>query len=160
MNIIDYASENNLEKVKECLENGADVNLQGGYGRTALAWASWYKNENIVQLLLENKADVNIQDSYGDTALLWASRRGSENIVQLLLENGADVNIQNEFGKTALIVAREVGNTKMVKLLEKGGGKKWKLNYYRFMVLIETLLILLGLVVLSKLKKRLGQIKK
>ena len=51
MNIADYSRENNLEKVKECLENGEDVNLKNEDGETALILASRKGNEEVVKLL-------------------------------------------------------------------------------------------------------------
>jgi len=40
-----------LEKVKQLLENGADVNAENKYGLTALMYASYNGHKEVVELL-------------------------------------------------------------------------------------------------------------
>ncbi|EXM13556.1 hypothetical protein V3481_007004 [Fusarium oxysporum f. sp. vasinfectum] len=79
--------------VKLLLDNGADVNAQGGdlYG-TELQTAALEGHEHIVKLLLDNGANVNAQVEEHGTALQGAFAGGHEHIVKLLLDNGAYVN--------------------------------------------------------------------
>ncbi|KIM30727.1 hypothetical protein M408DRAFT_269568, partial [Serendipita vermifera MAFF 305830] len=80
--------------VRLLLENGADVNAQGGLYGNALQAASSEGHEQIVRLLVENGAGVNAQGGLYGNALQAASLGGHEQIVRLLVENGADVNAQ------------------------------------------------------------------
>ena len=59
-NVIDMDVGNGNEAVvKLLLENGADVNAQGGQYGNALQGAVQSGNEAVVKLLLEDGADVN-----------------------------------------------------------------------------------------------------
>ena len=74
------------------IENGADVNTQGGVYGNALQAASSYGHEAIVRVLIENGADVNAPGGdYGD-ALHAALAHGHKAIVELLINNGANTN--------------------------------------------------------------------
>jgi len=48
----DYASQDNLEKIKEAVENGADVNSKDYDYRTPLHVASYFGRRDIVEYLL------------------------------------------------------------------------------------------------------------
>ncbi|KAL5592674.1 hypothetical protein FOBRF1_013700 [Fusarium oxysporum] len=117
------AEEGHKEMVKLLLDNGADVNAQGGglYG-TALQGASTEGHEPIMKLLLDKGADVNAQVEEHGTALQGASAGGHEPIVKLLLDNGADVNAHGGglYG-TALQAAAVEGHEQIVKLLFDNG---------------------------------------
>ncbi|KAH8882915.1 purine and uridine phosphorylase [Thozetella sp. PMI_491] len=88
------------ETVQILLENGADINAQGGYYGNALQAASYGGHVEIIQILVENGADINAQGGhYGNTLQaasleghieIAASFRGHVEIIQILVENGAD----------------------------------------------------------------------
>ena len=82
------------------LDNGADVNVQGGEYGNALQRASYGGYEEVVQLLLDNGADVNAQGGKYGNALNAASSRGHEDVAQLLQDWGAvleeEDKVQNE----------------------------------------------------------------
>ncbi|MCJ1426002.1 hypothetical protein MMC29_003904 [Sticta canariensis] len=81
------------EIVRLLLENGANVNAEGGrtYG-TALQAASFQGHEEMVRLLLNNGANVNAEGGQYGSAWYIASELGHKRIVRLLLENGAVAN--------------------------------------------------------------------
>src|ERR1700761_1079229 len=90
-----YSSLLGLPKVTRLLlDEGADVNIQGGHFGCALQAASNSGHVEIVKLLLDRRADVNIQGGRYGSALQAASNSGLIEIVKLLLDRGADVNIQ------------------------------------------------------------------
>jgi hypothetical protein len=102
-----WSSNGELEKAQKALKNGANVNIQDGYGYTPLHYASWHGHDAIVSLLLENDADVNIQDKWGCTPLHRAAWNGNETALSMLLENGADYTITNNKGETPLELAQQ-----------------------------------------------------
>jgi ankyrin repeat protein len=113
--------ENNLSRVKELLDHGADPNLQEPhYGWTALIRAAYRGCTDIVRLLLlDRRTDPNLQDYDGCTALMFASIHGHIDAVRLLLlDHGADPNLQTGAGWTALNWASQWGNIDVVELLE------------------------------------------
>ena len=91
-NIINAAKMNDIVKVRECIDNGADVNEADRDGFTALHWAARNSNVEICTLLLKNNADVNKADRDGWTALHYAASNGNVEICKLL-GNKADVNV-------------------------------------------------------------------
>ncbi len=111
--LLEAVRDNNIEDVKNIIDNGKDINIQDNKGFTALLCASILGYTRIVKLLLKNpektKIDVNIQNNDGNTALLYASIFGRVKIVKLLLKNPKktkiNVNIQNSDGYTALMRA-------------------------------------------------------
>ena len=101
-----YASLGGLMKSVELLLNqGAEVNAQGGSYGNALCAASFGGYIEVVRLLLDKDADVNAQGgSYGN-ALCAASFGGQIEVVRLLLDNDADVNAQGGSYGNALCAA-------------------------------------------------------
>ncbi|KAG8800519.1 hypothetical protein FRC18_007998, partial [Serendipita sp. 400] len=103
------------------LENGADIDVQGGYFGNSLQAASSKGYEEIVRLLFENGANVNTQGGAYGSALQAASSKGYKQIACLLLEKGANVNIQGgEYGN-ALVAASSEGHKEIVLLLLERG---------------------------------------
>ena len=67
------AENGNLEKVKECIKNGANVNAKY-CDDTALMYASKNGHFEIVEYLVRQYgADVSIKGSNGWNALIWVS---------------------------------------------------------------------------------------
>ncbi|KAB8069853.1 ankyrin repeat-containing domain protein [Aspergillus leporis] len=86
-----WASRNGRhEAVNPLLDNGADVNTQGGGDENALHAASFEGHDKIVQMLLDKGADVNAQGGYYRNAVQAASSGGHDKIVQMLLDKEAD----------------------------------------------------------------------
>ncbi len=103
--LIPMATIGCLEGVQALLAAGADPNIKGEYGHTALTLAARNGHRDVVKALLAQDADPNIKDQQGNTALIIAARNGYVAIVQALLAQGADPNVQNEDGDTALHLA-------------------------------------------------------
>ena len=116
-----------LKEVERLLDNGADVNAQGGFFGNALQAASCSSGDNVevVKLLLERGADVNAQGGSCGSALQAASCSSGDNVevVKLLLERGADVNAQGGSCGSALQAAScsSGDNVEVVKLLLERG---------------------------------------
>ncbi|KAI9878142.1 MAG: hypothetical protein M1830_001788 [Pleopsidium flavum] len=119
---LDYAAFMGLLAVGQLLiDDGADVNAEGGSYGGALQAACHEGHEAIVQLLIAKGANVNAQGGLYGTALQTASKWGHEAIVQLLIAKGANVNAQGELYGTALQTASKWGHEAIVQLLiEKG----------------------------------------
>ena len=70
------------------MEAGADVNVKGYDGRTALHFAAHGGHEAVVKLLVVAGADINVRDCDGRKALLVAVENWHEAVVKLLVEAG------------------------------------------------------------------------
>ena len=120
-----------VESAQVLLENGADVNAQGGFYGTALQAASSGGHDQVVQRLLEHGADVNAQGGHYSTALQTTSVKGHDQVVQRLLKHGADVNAQGGYYGTALQAASAGGHDQIVqRLLEHGADVNTQGGYY------------------------------
>jgi|GEM_PF-3361116 ankyrin repeat protein len=71
-------------------QDGIDVDLERGDGKTALHLAADRRQTDAVALLLRAGAEVNPRDEDGWTPLSYACARGDSDITELLLANGAD----------------------------------------------------------------------
>jgi len=106
MDIFDASNIGSLEKVKELIARGADVNQLSNDSWTALMYASRNGHLEVVRELIEHGADVNTSNNIGDTALMYASRNGHLEVVRELIEHDADVNARNVDGWTAFDFAQ------------------------------------------------------
>lgn len=86
--------------VIQLLNQGADVNVVGGQGFTALHIAANHGSDEIVKILLENRANIRVINEYGDTPLHTAVINGHIETVKTLITNGAPLDIKNEDGRT------------------------------------------------------------
>ncbi|KAJ4300817.1 hypothetical protein N0V90_002905 [Kalmusia sp. IMI 367209] len=102
---------------KMLLNQGAEVNAQGGDYGNALQAASAEGHEQIVKILLDSKAEVNAPGGYYGNALQAASASGNEHIVKILLNSKAEVNAQGGLYGNALVAASYGGHEQIVKML-------------------------------------------
>jgi ankyrin repeat protein len=114
---------NNLDKVKELIAQGVDVNEKDSYGSTVLSTASANGYTDIVNELLKvNGIDINAQDTLVQyTALINAIMFKHYDIVNKLLDrNDINVNLVGFDGTNALTQAVIDGNIDIVnKILSK-----------------------------------------
>lgn len=82
--LIQASAEGDLEKVRDLLAKGTDINAKRADGETALLVATRRGNASVVQELIAKGADVNVRDRLGDTALNIASDKRYQSIVDLL----------------------------------------------------------------------------
>ncbi|MFP3025404.1 MAG: ankyrin repeat domain-containing protein, partial [Wolbachia sp.] len=101
------AEKGDLEKVRDSIRQGANVNVQGRQGWTPVFWAIQKNNFNIVELLLDNSADIKVKDNEGWTPLHWAVQLDLLNMVKYLAEKGADIDALTADGRTPLDIVRE-----------------------------------------------------
>jgi hypothetical protein len=117
-----YAALLGLSTVtKLLLDQGAEVNAQGGHYGNALQAASAEGHEQVVKMLLNAGANVNAQGGYYGNALQAALVGGHERVVKTLLDTGAEVNAEGgEYGN-ALQAASWRGYEQVVKTLLEAG---------------------------------------
>jgi uncharacterized protein len=103
------------------LSQGADVNARSIDGTTALHWAVYQEDVELIAQLIDNGADVNIANDYGATPLSIAAIDANTDVVRLLLEAGADPLTRNADNETPLMVAVRAGKSETVRLLLEHG---------------------------------------
>ena len=120
------------EEVKRILtETGIDAG--DSYLRTALLWAAFYDNSNLLNWLIDNQADVNRQDRNGYSALHFAAQEKRVEVAKLLLEAGAQIDVLDIHGNTPLWTAvfSAKGDMRLVQLYVQSGANLDSLNKYQ-----------------------------
>ena len=109
-----------INKIRDLIKAGADVNVANTNGVTLLWLASEKGHVEVIKVLLEAKADVNAAHTNGVTSLWMASQNGHTEVVNVLLKAKADVNAaRNTNGVTPLLIASKNGHVEVVKVLLK-----------------------------------------
>jgi ankyrin repeat protein len=107
---------------------GVDLDLDDGYGATALYVAVYNEFNDLAMLLMDSGANVNTKtgvyiDGPGDETPL---HRASDNpvLLEALLKHGADVNVKDTWGHSPLDWARlQDNNDQCIQLLLDAGAK-------------------------------------
>ena len=121
MELWEACSEGDLERVRQLIQEGQDVNRGYRYGITPLMYAANNGHDQVVQELIRAGADVNGKKNSKRTALYLASRWGHSSVVKTLAEAGANLNVQDVWGVTPLMDAVELGHGNVVVELIRAG---------------------------------------
>jgi ankyrin repeat protein len=162
--LYDYIKYNNVNKIKEYLDNNLNydinecrlyhVNNFESKNCTPLIIAIHYNNFNIVKLLLQNyNADISKCDTYGFSPLITAASLGYLDMVEYLLNNGADINYGNLnfYGVAALHMACANKQYDTIKYLVKNGSNLENIN--RFLYVEDSIRNIIVDCIITKLKK-------
>ncbi len=113
------------------LEAGADVNLKGNHGITALLYAAAIHSQDnnmipIIKVLIKKGAHMNAKEDFDKTVLMFAAENDrTADIVRALLNASTDVktdvNVQDRYGQTALMCAAENKNLPVAQILLDAG---------------------------------------
>ena len=90
------ARENNVEKIAQLIQEGADVNQADQLGKTPLFLAAANNATDAVAYLIKCNADVNVKDNRGFTPIFYAAVHNNSAVVDELITHKADVNIYGE----------------------------------------------------------------
>ncbi len=107
--------------VLEMLATGADVNTASEDGTTALHWAVYQEDLELVKSLLEQGADPDMSNDYHASPMTVASVHGDFAIMKALLEAGGDIESFNAEGQSLLMAVARTGNTETARLLLESG---------------------------------------
>ena len=117
--LADAAGQGDRAAVRSLLKHGADVNAAQGDGMTALHWAVYKDDAEMVQMLLSAGANVAATTRINKmTPLFWAAQNGSAQIVDMLLKAGANPNAALTTGATPLMYAAKAGNAEAEALVQ------------------------------------------
>lgn len=111
-----FFAKNRHEIVKLLIAAGADVNLKGEGGQTALMCAVNYVES--VKALIAAGADVNAHDDEGNSVLMLAQVQGFLKVVDVLKQAGAS---EAGIEQITLIEAARSGDLEIVKTLIQNG---------------------------------------
>jgi ankyrin repeat protein len=118
------AMNGDLAAVRTLLQQKADVNGAQGDGSTALHWAAYRDDVDMLKLLLSAGADVKAATRVdGITPLFMACTNGNASAIDALLKAGADAKSVKGNGTTALMTVAASGSVEAVKLLLDRGAE-------------------------------------
>jgi ankyrin repeat protein len=103
------------------LGKGADGKSREVDGTTALMWACYSGDADLVERLIKAGADVSAVNDYGASALQVAAVLADPRIIKDLLKAGVNPDSPNAEGQTALMVVARSGNVQSAKLLLDAG---------------------------------------
>jgi hypothetical protein len=104
-----------LDKVKICVSEGADVNAKDPADFMPLHYAICGGQKDVAEFLVGAGADVNAKDSVAKTALHHAIIRGHKELVELLIAKGADISAKDDVQRLLRLLGDEAA---LVKLLQ------------------------------------------
>src|SRR5687768_8516014 len=110
--LIAAAFANDVERARDLIERGADVNVKDDTQQSAylIATSEVGDDPRLLELTLANGAKVDDKDRFDGTGLIRAAERGFPRIVRRLLEAGIDRDHVNRLGWTALHEAVVLGD--------------------------------------------------
>jgi len=98
-----------------------DVNAPEVDGSTALLWATYKVDHDLVKALLKAGAKPNVTNKYGSSPLAESVKLGDIDLVRMLLDAKADPDSPNQDGQTALMLSSAIGSLKISELLLSRG---------------------------------------
>ncbi|XQJ27244.1 ankyrin/TPR repeat protein [Leishmania guyanensis] len=114
----DAADCSRMLKEKPELANSVEA---GGY--SALHFAAFNGDAQMICLLLEYKANTNVENMDGNTPLIMAVKGRQLECIRILVNGGADVNKESDSGSTAAHYAASMGYLDCLHLLVELGAK-------------------------------------
>jgi ankyrin repeat protein len=119
----DLVNAGKREAAVAMIADGADVNELAVDGTTALHWAVYSKDIELVEMLLDEGADPNARNDYGASPMTVASEHGNYDIMKALVAADGDIESANSEGQTLLMAVARTGNTETAELLLDKGAR-------------------------------------
>jgi uncharacterized protein len=108
---------NDPAAIRPLLERKVGINDAQPDGTTALHWAAYHDDLDLVSRLLAAGADVRATNRYGVTPLSIASQNGNAALITKFLDAGGDANASLPGGETMLMTAARTGKADAVRVL-------------------------------------------
>lgn len=130
---------NNVERAKEAIALGAEIDARDRKGRTVLIRAlKTCRPDEQLALLLAEGANPNARDNAGCTPLIWAMKgRAGIDFIKALIAAGADVNAASNSGRTPLMCALGKFYKQNLKILLANGARVTNKDQKKKTVLME-----------------------
>ncbi len=119
-----YAIEYDKHELIYAMIDGATINKESFYGKTALILAIEKGNVQLAQELLNRGAGVGNTKFLRNCPLGYAVAHNRPNIVRMLLNKGADVNCRNKYDSTPLIEAAYYDRAQIARMLIAAGADR------------------------------------
>jgi ankyrin repeat protein len=121
MSLLEAAEAGNRAAAIAALHRGADADVRGPDGTSALVWAAHSGDAELSKALIAAGANVDARNEFGAFALSEATIIGAAPVIRVLLEGGANANATNREGETPLMIVARTGNVEAAGLLLNAG---------------------------------------
>jgi len=129
--LIDLIKDRRFDDALAAITAGADINAELPDGSTALLYATYSVNHELVEVLLDAGADADVTNNYGATPLAEAVKLDDAELVSMLLDAGADPDSPNLDNQTALMLAAYIGNLEIAQILIDAGADVNAIEIFR-----------------------------
>lgn len=103
------------------IAQGTDPDLRDGSGTTAIMYAAYHGDLELVNALIDAGADVTLQNAFGTSAITEAAIIGNADILSALIAAGADPNFENPEGETPIMAVARTGHVEAARVLLDAG---------------------------------------
>ncbi len=129
--LLELAASGDTQAALQLVTRKTDVNQRQLDGTSALHWAIYYNDVELVEALLKRKADVNVRNEFGASPLSQAAIIGNAEVIEMLLDAGADANERGADDQTALMIIARTPLVDAARVLVKAGAdvnavEKWR----------------------------------
>ncbi len=136
------AQHGNVDTLRNCLQQGVNVNTRNRIQQTAIILASLHKHYDCVQILIEAGADINMQDNICANPFLLSCLTNDLTLLNLILPANPDLNRLTRFGGVGLTPACEKGHINIVReLLTRTDINVNQTNYVGWTPLLEAIVL-------------------
>jgi ankyrin repeat protein len=120
--LVDWLREGKRDVVLAAITSpDVDADAAAPDGSTALLWATYQVDHEMVRALLDAGATADVANRYGASPLSEAVKLGDSELVRMLLDAGADPDSPNHENQTALMLAANLGLLEIAQLLIEHG---------------------------------------
>jgi ankyrin repeat protein len=119
--VADAVMKRDKTALRTLLQQKADVNALQIDGTSALHWAVYGGDLEVIDLLIKAGSSIDVKNREGVTPLHMASLFGNPRIISRLIAAGAEVNQRGPAGETMLMLAARNGNPEAITLLISAG---------------------------------------
>ena len=136
------AHENDVETLKQLIQNGADLEARDGSRRTPLHVAAFASNDEALELLAKAGADMNALESGIYDVVTIAAVADDPELMSLALKYGNRSDLVTSiYEGTALIAAAHLGHVEVVQRLIKAGAPLDHVNNLHWTALMEAVVL-------------------
>ena len=119
--VADAAQNGDKAAVQKLIRSKADVNAPQVDGATALHWAVYRDDADLLDMLIRAGADIKAANSEGVTPLSMAALYGNAGMIDRLIKAGADAKQRGPNGESMVMLAARNGNPQAVTVLLEAG---------------------------------------
>ena len=114
MDILSAARMGDINKLKELVSTGLDINQKNERGHSALMIAAYNAHYSAAEFLIQQGADVNSVDESGNSILMGVVFKGHAPLFELLIKHGALLDVLNKKNQSALDLAVMFGRRNLI----------------------------------------------